>query len=148
MSNLTKRKWEEIESSNEQCNENVLTLAIKKVTHALSRLHTGTFASSQILSQTPIPYIFIKGITQIGLPLTERDAKGICKDDVFKAIEFEQRNPEWEEFLECLKPTITLELGLPGDSAAIQIKPHRMLLCGREATFKPNYGYDKYISLF
>jgi hypothetical protein len=114
-----------------------------KESHSCSR----TFASSQILSQTPIPYIFIKGITQIGLPLTDRDAKDICKDDAFKAIKFEQRNPEWEEFLDGLKPTITLELGLPGDSAAIQIKPHRMLLHGREATFKPNYGYDKYILL-
>lgn len=126
-----------------QNSSNIDKLVKERLSHALGRLHTGSFASSQVLTQIPIPYIFIKGTGQIGLPLTDKAAKDICKDNVIKVLEFEQRNPEWEEFLKSLKPTIASELGLPGDSTAIKIKPHQILLNGKGGTCQLQYKYNR-----
>jgi hypothetical protein len=121
--------------------KNSATLVKNRLSHSLSRLHTGSFASSQVFSQTPIPHIFINSTTQIGLPLTDKAAKDICKDGAIEEFEFEQHNPEWEEFVEGLKPSIASVLGIPGDSAAIQIKPHQMLLHKRGVAFQSQSEY-------
>jgi hypothetical protein len=164
--------WEDDEEENieddEEDTENdddPFTASIKRqIGGCLDRVQGGgSFATFAELPNAPNPGIVISGLGNIGLPLSDRDAKEIIKashlapygkgtetvvdTEVRKTWElnvdqFKVSNPAWEKIFPDILEHIVKELGLLCDSSGIKAEPYKMLLYEEGAMFKQHKEYD------
>ncbi|KAK2764503.1 hypothetical protein FQN54_009198 [Arachnomyces sp. PD_36] len=130
----------------------------------VDRAHSpATFA---VCPQPLNPGIEIEGLGRVGLPLSKRDAETIAKLshqapfgmgsetivdlDVRKTWElnpnqFKTANPSWVQALEEIVENVKTELGV---NSEVEAQPHKMLLYGEGAMFKPHKDSEKAPGMF
>ncbi len=127
---------------------------------------SGTFSVSGTLPSIP-PGLIVKGIGNIGLPLTEHQAKGLIElseqapfgrgeetivdTDVRKswqisADDFGLGNPQWSEALQDAADQIGKELGLSG--CKIGFEPYKLLVYEEGSFFAPHRDTEKIPNMF
>ncbi len=109
----------------------------------------GTFAVSHNQSTLVSPGLFVDGIGEIGLPLSERDAEEIIEtcDKIYQSSfrkqkmgccssyrggrkdygeldsgKFQLKNPAWETYVQKVANEVAKELGMTGGSSAIKVE--------------------------
>ena len=122
----------------------------------LEVIDKGSFATSGALRGAANPGIFVEGIGKIGLPLSERDAKDLCRKSHEAAFgkgsetyvdstvrktwelnpsQFEIRNPAWKETVDNAIGHVAEQLGVIDASKGIRAELHKMLLYEEGAFF-------------
>ncbi|KAK4195621.1 hypothetical protein QBC40DRAFT_258851 [Triangularia verruculosa] len=137
--------------------ENILT--------ALRAIETsGSFASSGTVDETPPAGIFIDGIGDIPMPLSETQAREIitkCRQAPYgrgsdtivdtsvrntwelDAAQFSFRDPRWSEFVQRLCEDVAEDLGI---ETPIRAEIYKMLIYEEGGQFKPHTEYALHIS--
>ncbi|KAH7092044.1 hypothetical protein FB567DRAFT_588356 [Paraphoma chrysanthemicola] len=128
--------------------------------------HQGSFSSSRTFNQYPSPGLFVNDVGVIGLPLSDRDAKGIasvCRQAPFgkgdqtlvdesvrktwelDASEFSCSNPQWTPYLDQLAIQAMEDLGVqvPGHT-----QPYKLLSYEEGAFFKAHRDTEKVPGMF
>lgn len=147
------------ESSDEDADSTKSSAVIKRQLHARfsAQKPGGSFAASGLCPDAVNPYLYVKGIGTVGLPLSERDAKAVIEAShqapygkgsetiVDTAVrrtfelnsdEFEIRNVAWLGFLKGVLKEVSDALGVIGGPAAIEARPYKILLYEEGAMFK------------
>ncbi|KAI9781115.1 MAG: hypothetical protein M1816_002473 [Peltula sp. TS41687] len=129
----------------------------------------GTFATSGVCPDAVNPYLHVRGIGTVGLPLSERDAKAVIEvshqapygkggetivDTAVRRTfelnsdEFDIRNAAWPGFLNGVLKKVSDGLGVVGGPAAIDARPYKMLLYEEGAMFKAHKDSEKEDRMF
>jgi hypothetical protein len=134
---------------------------IKRHLHAIiSAQHAfGSFALANTCPDAVNPHLFVKGLGNVGVPVSDRDARAIierCHQSPYgkggetlvdtsvrktwelNADQFELRNPAWTAFLKRLVKKVADGLGVIAGPDAIEPKPYKLLVYEEGAMFKPH----------
>lgn len=125
----------------------------------LQVIDSGTFATSGPVENAKNPGLFVKGIGNVGLPLSKRDAADLSRASheapfgkgsetfVDPAVrktwelnpnQFELRNRAWASTLHEVVGNVAQELGVVDGASGIRAEPHKLLL------YEPGAFFDKH----
>ncbi|KAK0716561.1 hypothetical protein B0T21DRAFT_425871 [Apiosordaria backusii] len=126
----------------------------------------GTFASSKALRQPPPAGLFIDGLGDVTMPLSEtqaRDVKARCRQAPYgkssdtivdttvrntwelDASQFSFRDPKWGHYIQALVQEVAKSMGVVG---TIKAEIYKMLVYEEGAMFKPHTDTEKIPGMF
>ena len=119
----------------------------------------GSFSTFGICETFAFPGLFVQGVGEVQLPLSQQDAQSLISRSRFApfgkgdktiidasvrrtweidAAEVEFRNEAWSKFLSGTVEKVALELGTPNKSRNVRAELYKMLLYEEGAMFKPH----------